>query len=63
MKKKNLTKLNFKSCFKKKDNLGSQGIEVDNDIFEKFIECCEKADKPNEKLIKDLAFTKEKGFY
>ena len=38
-----------------------ESITVSNDIFDQFIEACDKAKAPNEALKDALAFTKEKG--
>ena len=38
-----------------------ESITVSNDIFDQFIEACDKAKAPNEALKDALAFAKEKG--
>ena len=35
-----------------------ESITVQNDIFDRFIDSCEKADQPNQNLVDALAFTR-----
>ena len=39
-----------------------ESMTLENDIFDQFVEACEKADKPNDALIQAAKFTKQQGF-
>ena len=39
-----------------------ESITVENDIFDRFMNACENAQKPNDALIAAAAYTKEQGF-
>ncbi|WP_448217235.1 type II toxin-antitoxin system TacA family antitoxin [Endozoicomonas sp. 2B-B] len=38
-----------------------ESITVENDVFDRFTEACEKAKAPNKALLDALAFTEENG--
>ncbi|MDU9048699.1 MAG: DUF1778 domain-containing protein [Candidatus Electrothrix sp. Rat3] len=35
-----------------------ESMTVENDIFDRFMDSCERAEKPNKKLVEALAFTR-----
>jgi len=39
-----------------------ESITIENDVFDKFIEACDKAGNPNKALLKAATFTNECGF-
>jgi uncharacterized protein (DUF1778 family) len=39
-----------------------ESITVENNVFDKFIEACDKAEKPNNALLEAATFAKESGF-
>lgn len=39
-----------------------ESITVENDIFDHFVEACDKADQPNKALQDAASFTKAQGF-
>lgn len=39
-----------------------ESITLDNDIFDQFMDACDKADKPNKALKDAASFAKEQGF-
>lgn len=39
-----------------------ESITVENDIFDRFVEACDKVDKPNKALQDAASFTKAQGF-
>jgi uncharacterized protein (DUF1778 family) len=38
-----------------------ESITVENDVFDRFMSACEKAQKPNDALLEAAAFTKDQG--
>ncbi len=38
-----------------------ESMTLENDIFDKFIQACEKLQSPNKKLVDAAAFTKKQG--
>ncbi len=39
-----------------------ESITVEDNVFDKFIEACDKSESPSKALIEAVAFTKESGF-
>ena len=39
-----------------------ENLTLKNDVFDSFMVACEKAQKPNDKLLKAVNFTKQQGF-
>ena len=39
-----------------------ESITLENDLFDRFVEACNKADKPNIALQDAVAFSKQQGF-
>ena len=39
-----------------------EGMTLENDIFDRFVEACDKTDKPNKALENAVAFTKQQGY-
>lgn len=39
-----------------------ESITLENDLFDRFVEACDKADKPNKALQDAATFTKAQGF-
>jgi len=39
-----------------------ESITLENDIFDRFIEACDKADKPNKTLKDAVTFTQQQGY-
>ena len=39
-----------------------ESITLENDIFDQFVDACDKADKPNKALKDAASFAKEQGF-
>lgn len=39
-----------------------ESITVENDVFDRFVEACDKATKPNQALQDAATFTQEQGF-
>ncbi|MEE9326869.1 MAG: DUF1778 domain-containing protein [Cocleimonas sp.] len=39
-----------------------ESMTLENDIFDRFVEACDKADKPNKALKSAVAFTQQQGY-
>ncbi len=39
-----------------------ESMTLENDIFDRFVEACDKADKPNKTLESAVAFTQQQGY-